>query len=155
MGSFSPISAPSTTTTLSINVSDVIDRDAAEEFVVYRDLNQESSGKDPMLVNMDAVAQALSNLFNTRPGERIFRPNFGSDLEAILFQPIDEATTLRLKQLLIKSVEQWEPRVRVDRRLTEITPQPDDNGYDIFIIYQILGIPEEYFEFQGFYEIIG
>jgi len=155
MGTFSPIVVNTPMATISENVSEVLDREVAEQFVVYQDLNQEDPGSDATLTNMDAVEQALRNLFNTKPGERLFRPTFGADLGAILFQPIDAGTSLRLKQLLIKAVEQWEPRIKVDRRNTSIVPQPEENGYDISITYQVLGIPEEYFDFTAFYQIIG
>lgn len=147
---FSPVTVKEEKVYVTINVSDVLDDPlVSNSYIIYSDLNQRSPGSYSLLFNMDSVMQAISNLLNTQPGERLFRPTFGADIRSILFQPINEATSIRLKQMFIGSIEQWDRRIQVARNLTQITPLPDDNAYDIYIVYRVLGITDQTYAYEA------
>jgi phage baseplate assembly protein W len=122
--------------------------------IQYSDLNQVNPGINPVIIDMEAVLQGIRNLFSTRPGERLFRPQVGTNLLSVIFQPIDNITSQQIKQLLITAVELWEPRVSIDRRYTKITPVPEEEGYDIVILYKVAGVPDQTFEYRSFYEVL-
>jgi phage baseplate assembly protein W len=122
--------------------------------IQYADLNQATPSLSPLVIDMAAVLQGVRNLFSTRPGERLFRPQVGTNLLGVIFQPIDNITSLQIKQLMITAVEQWEPRVSVDRQNTRITPVPEEEGYDIVIVYRVAGVPDQTFEYRSFYEVL-
>ena len=150
---FFPVTVSETVIRVDSNVSDVLGDNSVPEYVVYADINQSSPGDAPVIYNMEAVMQGLSNLFHTRPGERLFRPSIGSALHTIVFKPINDTTSILLKQILINAVEKWEPRVQVVRNLTKITPQPDSFGYDISVVYKVLGLSAEMFQYKSFYYV--
>lgn len=150
---FSPVTVSDTVVRVDLNVSEVLGDALVPEYVVYADLNQTSPGNAPVVYNMECVMQGLTNLFNTRPGERLFRPPIGSAMHTIVFKPINDTTSLLLKQILINSVEKWEPRVQVIRNRTRITPQPDLYGYDISVWYQALGLSAEALQYKSFYYV--
>ena len=147
---FAPVTVKEEKVYVTINVSDVLeDPLVSNSYMLYTDLNQESPGEYPLLYNMDSVMQAVSNLLNTQPGERLFRPTFGADIRSILFQPINESTSLRLTQIFIGAIEQWDYRIRVVRNYSRVTPVPDENLYQIYVVYQVLGITDQTYAYEA------
>ncbi len=64
------------------------------------------------LFDIDLVKQDLLNHFHTSKGERVMRPEFGSLIWDLLFEPFDSAT----KDAIIADVESviaFEPRVEL------------------------------------------
>lgn len=51
-----------------------------------------NTGIDTRLFDIELVKQDLLNHFNTRLGERVARPNFGSIIHDLLFDLMDERT---------------------------------------------------------------
>ena len=148
--SFSPVTVKEERVYVTFNVSEYLeDPLISDSYILYSDLNQESPGENPIRYNMDSVMQALANILNTQPGERLFRPTFGANLLSVLFQPINEGTSIRLKQILMVSIEQWDTRIKVNRNLSTITPLPDDNAYEIYMVYEISGIQEQTYAYEA------
>ncbi len=121
--------------------------------IVYKELNQKNTGDDVFLYNIDVITQSVFNAIFTSPGERLFRPTYGASLNRILFRGINVATSLLLKQILIISMEQWEPRIQVNRALSTITPMPDDNMYDIHMVYEVPSLVQGYLSFDAYYKV--
>lgn len=116
---------------------------------IYSDLNGLNPTKNPLLKDVDAVYQSLSNIFNTRPGERVFLVEFGIDLEDMLFEIIDEATSLELYRRVVEAVGRWEKRVSIDNSRTQVIPDPENNQYILELYFQIEGMGDQTFEFRG------
>ena len=116
---------------------------------LYSDINMSKPTIAPQVVNLSSINQALFTLFNTKLGERLFLPEYGIDLEAILFMPIDDATTLYIEQKIVEAISRWEPRVVLDYSNTSITPYEDDNRYDIVLAFRIVGLEDQVFKFEG------
>jgi phage baseplate assembly protein W len=110
--------------------------------IIYKDLNASANLEQPTLENEYAVFQALDNLLLTSPGERLFLPEFGSRLQELLFDPIDEITALEIEHYIIEAIKRWEPRVELIS--SSVVPLPDDNAYEISLIFKIKGLEGEH-----------
>jgi phage baseplate assembly protein W len=122
--------------------------------VIYSDLNSinPTSTGQPLLADVQAVYQGLYNLFGTKPGERVFLPEFGFDLESELFEIMDDLTTTEVYRRVIETVERWEARVSLDKRATSVVPYPDENKYEVTLVFSIKGVEGQKFEFKGSFE---
>ena len=116
---------------------------------IYSDINSIDPLKNPLSINVKAVFNSIYNILNTRPGERLFLPTFGCDIEDVLFEPMDEGTSLVIYQRIIEAIETWEPRVIMDYGRTDVVAYPDKNTYHITIAFSIRLLEEESFTFEG------
>lgn len=87
--------------------------------------------------DVNAINQSVKNLINTNFYERPFKPEMGSNIRAILFEPADVITTLDLKQSITEVITNYEPRVTLQDVIVQ--DQPDRNAYSISIVYRING----------------
>tara|TARA_B100000945_G_scaffold285037_1_gene255032 strand:- start:838 stop:1230 length:393 start_codon:yes stop_codon:yes gene_type:complete len=92
-----------------------------------------------LVVSKDASAikQAIVNLLLTNRGERLFQPDYGSDIRSLLFEPLDYGTAGRMKSAIVYSLSTFEPRISVTR--LECIPNYNDNGFDVELLYNIIG----------------
>jgi len=110
--------------------------------ISFRDVNisfKKHPVTDDVVVAKDAAAikQAIGNLLLTNRGERMFRPDYGSDLRRFLFEPMSPITAGQITQSVRYTISTFEPRVQL--LTTETNPNYDDNGFDVEITYKILG----------------
>jgi len=89
-------------------------------------------------IDVNAVKQSLKSLLLTKPGERLFHPEIGAGLYAILFEPMDYVTTEMLKSVIAQCIENFEPRVKLQE--VAIRPNYDENSYDISLYFYVIGI---------------
>ena len=89
------------------------------------------------LKNENAIARSVKNIVLTVPGEKPFDPRFGSRITDLLFENVDEITAINIETEITKSIERYEPRVR----LTSVIVQADidGNSFDVKITYDIIG----------------
>lgn len=64
------------------------------------------------LTDIELVKRDLLNEFNTRLGERVMLPNFGTRIFEYLFNPLDEITRSDIRDDVEKVIER-EPRVKL------------------------------------------
>ena len=88
--------------------------------------------------NETAIARSIRNLVLTAPGERFFNEGLGSEVRRSLFENIDEFTSSIIRDQIRETIELYEPRVRLTNVIT--SPDYDNNGYDVTIAYEIVGI---------------
>ena len=87
------------------------------------------------------IRDNIIQILNTRPGERVLVPEFGSRLHELLWQPNDE-TLAALARLYVKeAIERWEDRVQfLDARVV----QQDDQLYlTLTVRYKLFRIQDE------------
>ena len=60
-----------------------------------------------------SVRQSILMLLGTRPGERVMRPEYGCDLQKLVFAPNDATTAGLAIYYIRKAVERWEKRVQI------------------------------------------
>ena len=77
----------------------------------------------------------------TVPGERPFNPALGSNVSRLLFDPMDQMTSMNIRSEIEHTINTFEPRVELLDVI--VTPQYDDNAYDIVIKFKIIGIEVE------------
>ncbi len=99
------------------------------------------------LKNATAISRSVRNIVFTTPGEKFFQPTFGSRVSQMLFENMDEITSLTIRDEIENSIRRFEPRV--DLKSVQVNPDFDGNQYDIVITYQIIGadISEQQLEF--------
>jgi len=66
-----------------------------------------------MLAGWPHVVQSIEVILTTRIGERMFRRVFGSQVPALLGEPLTSPTIVRFFAAVIAAVDLWEPRYRV------------------------------------------
>jgi len=62
------------------------------------------------LSGAEHLRQSLGDLFSTMKGERVMRPLYGSDVPALVDNPITATTSARLAAAVTDTVGDWEPR---------------------------------------------
>ena len=91
-----------------------------------------------VLKNANAIARSIRNLIFTNRGDKPFNPFLGSRVNQMLFDPMDQISSVSLKSEIERTINSFEPRVNLDE--VTVTPNYDENQYDIVIKYQIIGI---------------
>lgn len=76
----------------------------------FLDLNDEDSS---------AIKADLMHLILTRKGERLYMPDFGTDLLKFIFQPSDSKTLSEIKEEINNVVKKYLPNLRVNEVLVE------------------------------------
>jgi phage baseplate assembly protein W len=66
-----------------------------------------------VIMDEDAVRQAVKNIFNTMQGEKLLNPLIGLDLRQYLFDPISETTATRIANTIVDGLVDQEPRISV------------------------------------------
>ena len=96
------------------------------------------SGDLIALKNENAISRSIRNIVMTTPGEKIFDPNFGSNISDILFENVDEVSAISIRDEIENSIKNYEPRVELIDVIVD--PNYDNNQFDVLIAYQIVGI---------------
>lgn len=90
------------------------------------------------LNNENAIARSIRNLVLTQPGERFFEPNIGSRVSNQLFENMDAVSASIIEDEIKDTINKYEPRVRLIE--VRVTPNYDENEFNVAIIYRIVGI---------------
>ena len=88
--------------------------------------------------NENAIARSLRNIVFTLPGEKFFNESFGSRITESLFENIDEITASVIVDEIRESINANEPRV--DLNDVKAFPDYENNGFDVIITYDVVGI---------------
>jgi phage baseplate assembly protein W len=101
----------------------------------------------PILKNERAITRSIRNLVETIPTERFFNSLLGSDIRSSLFEFVDYGTASVVQNQIETTIENYEPRV--DNVKVEVDPQPDNNAFEVTVIYDIIGqqFPTQQFTF--------
>lgn len=94
-----------------------------------------------VLRNSNAIARSIRNIIFTARGDKPFNPFFGSRVSELLFDPMDQITTLAIKTEIEETIKNFEPRI--DLKEVQVDPSYDDNEYSVVINYEIIGIDVE------------
>jgi len=91
-----------------------------------------------VLKNANAIARSIRNLIFTNRGDKPFNPFLGSRVNEMLFDPMDQISSVSVRSEIERTINSFEPRVDLDKVI--VTANHDENQYDIVIKYQIIGI---------------
>ena len=89
--------------------------------------------------NDNSIKQAIKNLVLTTPGEKPFQPLVGSKVTDLLFEPLDAFTADTIRDEIINTINQYEPRVELNSVV--VTPFEASNKLNIAIEYRVVGLP--------------
>ena len=93
----------------------------------YLNLNQ---------TDRDAIRADLLHLLLTNKGERVFNPNFGADLRALLFENIDDTSLDDLTTIIQTSISNYFPQITVKE--IKFENQVDENTINFILTYEIV-----------------
>jgi phage baseplate assembly protein W len=107
---------------------------------IYSDLDLTFSripGKNDVALSYDeqSVIRSVRNLLLTNFYERPFQPNLGSNLDKLLFEPVNNLTASLLENDIRNTITNYEPRVSLDYIL--ISPNVDENAYTVTIQFYV------------------
>ena len=91
----------------------------------------------PILKNESAIKRSVRNIVQTIPTEKFFNPLFGSDVYGSLFEFVDFGTAATIQSQIEVSLDNFEPRI--ENVTVSVNPQPDDNTFEVTVIYDIVG----------------
>lgn len=94
------------------------------------------TGKLIIRKNSESVKQAIKNLVLTDKGERPFRPLFGSDIRARLFDLYDPATESNVSYDITSAVENYEERALLLG--VGVAGDPDINSLRVNITFRTI-----------------
>ena len=107
---------------------------------IYRDFDL-SFSRHPLTndvgvkTDANAINQSIRNLLFTSFYERPFRPEIGSNLRDILFEPADAITINDLKLSINNIISNYEPRATLIDLI--VKDEADRNSYSVTIVYKI------------------
>ena len=90
-----------------------------------------------VLKNENAIRRSVRNIVETIPTERFFNSLLGSDVRDSLFEFVDFGTASVIQSQILVAIENFEPRV--DNVVVEVDPQPDENTFNVTVIFDIIG----------------
>ena len=109
---------------------------------IYKDLDLDF-GRNPVtndvnkLTDVEAVKRSVRNLINTNHYERPFHPEIGSDVRAMLFEPMTPLNALNLQRKVAEVLNNFEPRIDLQQVLAN--PNIDNNSYELKIMFYVVG----------------
>ena len=101
-----------------------------------------------VLRNENAIKRSVRNIVQTIPTERFFNSILGSDVRGLLFDNfVDFGTASVIEDQIKIAIENFEPRV--DNLQGNVNPKPDDNEFEVNVLFDIIGqeFPAQSFSF--------
>jgi phage baseplate assembly protein W len=98
----------------------------------------------------EALTSSINMLFGTRPGERLWLPGYGLNMDALVFEVLDSKTTASAQTAIRSAIESYEPRVAV----VGVSINSDENNNQVYlsVTLQILGsTPDDIFTYSTSY----
>jgi len=106
------------------------------------DLLISSAGELKKAINEDSVRCSIRNILGTYKGERIFRNNFGSSLNDLVFENINESLLNRFSDVIKSAIEAWDNRVSITG--IDFKSNDDNNEVILGVRFQIKSYSETF-----------
>jgi phage baseplate assembly protein W len=95
-----------------------------------------STGDIALKYDAQSVVSSIRNLLFTNPYERLFQPDVGSGLNALLFEPLTTITATLIENEIIRTIENYEPRASISS--VTVSASPDQNAFNVSLSVFIL-----------------
>ena len=82
-----------------------------------------------------AVIRSIRNILLTKRYEKPWNPEFGTNIDAILFENMSFMTTSSLEKEISIAIKNFEPRVNLKNVV--VKAYPDKNAYDVTLTFFI------------------
>ena len=120
---------------IEIGEKQVVQRSAQQQSQFYKGFSTVDPTRiENTLFDFDIIKQDILNHFNTRKGERVMNPSFGSVIWSLLMEPLTEEIRTTLKED-IETICNFDPRVVP----TQLNVVEYDSGFLIEITLQLVG----------------
>lgn len=86
------------------------------------------------------IEESIIIILRTDLGERVYRPNFGSRLSELVFEPLNVQTLMLIRLYVEEALKMWEPRIILKE--VRADPDPVRGRVDIEIVYQPKNSPD-------------
>lgn len=83
----------------------------------------------------DDIRQSVRIILETTPGERVMRPDFGSGLHALVFEPMTATLDALVRHRVEEALVTWEPRI--DSITVAVTRDAPNGRLMIEITYRV------------------
>tara|TARA_Y100000590_G_scaffold429194_1_gene541495 strand:+ start:306 stop:695 length:390 start_codon:yes stop_codon:yes gene_type:complete len=87
-----------------------------------------------------AVKGSVLSILKTNFNERLFQPEFGSNIRALLFEQMNPITVERIKTAVEEAVMNHEPRVQITG--INVEAQEEQNRYLVKILFNVTSVAE-------------
>jgi len=85
--------------------------------------------------DIENIRECIWIILSTRRGERVMRPDFGSNFFDLIDFPLNQVFMARLRYEIYQAIEEWELRVKTNIVQVEINPS---NPAQIIITIEIV-----------------
>lgn len=82
-----------------------------------------------------SLEESIYIILSTRLGERVYRPDFGSQLYELVFAPLNDDTLLLAQVYARDAIQKWEPRIAIEA--VTATADPDTVSLNITVHYRL------------------
>jgi phage baseplate assembly protein W len=93
------------------------------------------TGDVALSYDAQAVIRSIRNILLTRHYEKLFNPDFGSNIDTLLFEMVSPITATSLEQEISTAIKNYEPRARLNNIV--VSAQPDKNAYNVSLDFYI------------------
>ncbi len=98
-------------------------------------IQREASGELALSAFEEDIRQAIQIILGTAQGERVMRPDFGAELNELVFEPLNTTTMALARHRVEEALITWEPRI--DNITVQVTAAPPLGRLDIEIRYRV------------------
>lgn len=89
--------------------------------------------------DLDRIRESILQILETRPGERLMRPEFGSRVKGLVFEQNDAVLKGLLRFHITDAIGRWEKRVTVTNVSFDDSPETTDaNRLLVRIAYRVI-----------------
>ena len=99
-----------------------------------------------------AVKGAITAILKTNFGERLFAPEFGTGIRALLFEQMTPLTEKRLKKEVESALARHEPRAEV-LGIT-VKAQEEQNRYEVSVLFNVTSVAETQ-KLTTYFDVLG
>lgn len=107
---------------------------------IYSDLDltfapQPVTGDVSLVLDSRAVINSVRNLLLTNFYERLWQPGLGSNMTALLFEPMTGITATSISREISDVINNFEPRINLNE--VNVTSDEINNGYNVSLSFFI------------------
>jgi phage baseplate assembly protein W len=82
-----------------------------------------------------AVIRSIRNILLTKRYEKVFNPDFGSNIDSLLFENISNVSASALEREISFAIKNYEPRAILDNVV--VSPFEDKNAYSVTLTFYL------------------
>jgi phage baseplate assembly protein W len=93
------------------------------------------TGDVALSYDTQAVTRSIRNLLNTQNYDRLFNPDLGSKINALLFENISPMVSGTMEVIITNMIKTYEPRAKL--KTVTVSSLPDKNSYNVSVTFYL------------------